>query len=96
MFNNILIKLISFQFLLIFSLSYSQSNVKVLFERHLSENNLDYINFNIKSKIENNKHYKVYYFQQELNDIEIYNSISTVVFKNESIFNFFNNMYERS
>ena len=32
--------------------------MKAQFERYLSENNLDYVNFNIKSKIENNKHYK--------------------------------------
>ena len=90
MVKDILIKLISFQFLLIFSLGYSQSNMKAQFERYLSENNLNYVNFNIKSKIENNKHYKVYYLQQKLNNIEIYNSISTVVFKEESIANFSN------
>ena len=95
MVKDILIKLISFQFLLIFSLGYSQSNTKAQFERYLSENNLNYVNFNIKSKIENNEHYKVYYLQQELNNIEIYNSISTVVFKEESIANFSNRFTEK-
>ena len=95
MVKYILRKLISFQFLLIFSLGYSQSNIEAQFERYLSENNLDFISFNTKSKIENNEHYNVYYFQQELNDIEIYNSISTVVFKDESIANFSNRFTEK-
>ena len=95
MLKDFFINLISFQFLLVFTLGYSQSNVKIKFERYLSENNLDYINFNTKSKIENNEYYKVYYFQQELNNIEIYNSISTVVFKDESIFNFSNRFTEK-
>ena len=95
MVKYILIKLISFQFLLIFSLGYSQSNMGAKFERYLSEKNLDYVNFNIKSKIENNKHYKVYYLQQELNNIEIYNSISTVVIKEESVYNFSNRFTEK-
>ena len=95
MVKDILIKLISFQFLLIFSLGYSQSNTKAQFERYLCENNLNYVNFNIKSKIENNEHYKVYYLQQELNNIEIYNSISTVVFKKESIANFSNRFTDK-
>ena len=38
---------------------------------------------------------KVYYLQQELNNIEIYNSISTVVFKEESIANFSNRFTEK-
>ena len=63
--------------------------MKAQFERYLSEDNLDYVNFNIKSKIENNENYKVYYLQQELNNIEIYNSISTLVLKDEYIFSIF-------
>ena len=51
MLKDFFIKLISFQFLLVFTLGYSQSNVKIKFERYLSENNLDYINFNTKSNI---------------------------------------------
>ena len=95
MVKDILIKLISFQFLLIFSLGYTQSNIKLQFERYFSENNLDYINFNINSKIENNQHYKVYYLQQKLNNIEIYNSISIGVIKEESIYNFSNRFTDK-
>ena len=95
MVKEFLTKFIYFQFLLIFSLGFSQSNVKEQFERYFSENNLDFINFNIKSKIENNEHYKVYYLQQKLNNIEIYNSISTAVIKEESIYNFSNRFTDK-
>ena len=95
MVKEFLTKFIYLQFLLIFSFGFSQSNVKEQFDRYFSENNLDFINFNIKSKIENNEHYKVYYLQQKLNNIEIYNSISTAVIKEESIYNFSNRFTDK-
>ena len=52
--------------------------------------------YNIKSSVENNPNYDVYYIQQKFNNLEIHNAISTMAIKNGEIKSYKNRFVDES
>ena len=78
--------------MIIFSSSlFSQEKNKSRIDNYLSENLLlTQKQYFIKSFVESNPNYDVYYVQQKFNNIEVHNAISTMSIKNGEIKSFKN------
>ncbi len=77
--------------ILLFCMSASAQRINPIIESFLKRNySIVSDSYEIKSSIENNPNYSVYYLQQKFNGIEIHNSISTLSIKGSEVKSFSN------
>ncbi len=68
------------------SISYSQEKNKSKIDNYLVEKfSLNNNQYSIKSFVETNPNYDVYYIQQKFNNVEVHNAISTLAIKNGEV-----------
>ena len=78
-----------------FSLCQQKNSANI--ESYLLENfSFSKDKYNIKSSVENNPNYDVYYIQQKFNNLEIHNAISTMAIKNGQIKSYKNRFVDES
>ncbi len=83
---NRLKKYLTFIFILICGTLLSQEKNKANIDNYLSEKfSLKSNMYQIKSSVETNPNYDVYYVQQKFNNLEIHNAISTMSIKDGEI-----------
>ena len=83
---NRLKKYLTFIFILACGTLLSQEKNKANIDNYLSEKfSLNSDTYHIKSSVETNPNYDVYYIQQKFNNLEIHNAISTMSIKDGEI-----------
>ena len=83
---NRLKKYLKFIFILTCGTLFSQEKNKANIDNYLSEKfSLNSTQYQIKSSVETNPNYDVYYVQQKFNNLGIHNAISTMSIKNGEI-----------
>ena len=86
-----------FIFLLITATSLSQQKNSTNIESYLLNNySVSKEKYNIKSSVETNPNYDVYYIQQKFNNLEIHNAISTMSIKDGEIKSYSNRFIDES
>ena len=76
-------KFLTFTLFIMVSVFYSQEKNKSKIDNYLVNNfSLKSNQYSVKSSIETNPNYDVYYVQQKFNNIDVHNAISTMAIKN--------------
>ena len=79
-------KFLSFTLFVMVSVFYSQEKNKSKIDNYLVNNfSLKSNQYSVKSSIETNPNYDVYYVQQKFNNIDVHNAISTMAIKNGEV-----------
>ena len=94
---NRLKKYLTFIFILTCGTLLSQEKNKANIDNYLSEKfSLNSDTYHIKSSVETNPNYDVYYIQQKFNNLEIHNAISTMAIKDGEIKSYSNRFVDEN
>ena len=94
---NALKKTFTILFILISGVIYPQEKNKSKIDNYLVDNfSLKSSQYTVKSSIETNPNYDVYYVQQKFNNIDIHNAISTMAVKNGEVKSYKNRFIDNS
>ena len=90
-------KFLTFTLLIMVSVFYSQEKNKSKIDNYLVNNfSLKSNQYSVKSSIETNPNYDVYYVQQKFNNIDVHNAISTMAIKNGEVKSYNNRFVDDS
>ena len=94
---NALKKTFTILFILISGVFYPQEKNKSKIDNYLVDNfSLKSSQYSVKSSVETNPNYDVYYVQQKFNNIEVHNAISTMAIKNGEVKSYKNRFVDNS
>ena len=90
-------KFLTFTLVIMVSVFYSQEKNKSKIDNYLVDNfSLKSNQYSVKSSIETNPNYDVYYVQQKFNNIDVHNAISTMAIKNGEVKSYNNRFVDDS
>ncbi len=90
-------KFLTFTLFIMISVFYSQEKNKSKIDNYLVNNfSLESNQYSVKSSIETNPNYDVYYIQQKFNNINVHNAISTMAIKNGEVKSYNNRFVDYS